>query len=87
LAAEVRDLLKEVLHDVEIVEERSFTRRADRAMAEYDGIVKRGQDIVYQYRWRKAGGTWSSWLPMPDTGELDVPEEAREIQHGVGAAH
>jgi hypothetical protein len=31
LAAEVRDLLKEVLADVEIVENVSFKRRSDRA--------------------------------------------------------
>jgi hypothetical protein len=81
LAAEVRDLLKEVLHDVEIVEDASFTQRADRALAEYDGIVKPGQDIVYQYRWQKPGGKWSSWRPMPGT-ELDVPKEARESNTG-----
>jgi hypothetical protein len=40
LAAEVRDLLKEVLADVEIVEDASFKRRADRALAEYDGVVE-----------------------------------------------
>src|SRR5258708_7865311 len=38
LAAEVRDLLKEVLADVGIVENASFKRRADRAAARYDGI-------------------------------------------------
>jgi Tripartite tricarboxylate transporter family receptor len=43
LAAEVRDLLKEVLADVEIVEDAKFERRADRALAEYAGIVKPGQ--------------------------------------------
>ena len=40
LVAEVRDLLKEVLADVEIVEDASFKRRADRALAEYDGVVE-----------------------------------------------
>jgi hypothetical protein len=38
LAAEVRDLLKEVMADVEIVEEASFKRRADRALAGYDVV-------------------------------------------------
>jgi hypothetical protein len=56
LAAEVRDLLKEVLADVEIVEDVGFKRRADRALAEYDGVVEPGQDIVYEYRWQ--GGRW-----------------------------
>jgi hypothetical protein len=37
LAAKVRDLRKEVLADVEIVEDVGFKRRADRALAEYDG--------------------------------------------------
>jgi hypothetical protein len=41
LAAEIRDLLKEVLDDVEIVEDASFKRRADRALAEYDGVLTR----------------------------------------------
>jgi hypothetical protein len=56
LAAEVRDLLKEVLADVQIVEDPNFKRRADRALAEYDGIVKPGQNIVYEYRWQAADG-------------------------------
>jgi hypothetical protein len=85
LAAEVCDLLKEVLADFEIVEDRSFKRRADRALAEYDGIVKPGQDIVYQYRWQKADRTWSSWRSIPDTG-MDFPEEAREVQERIAAA-
>jgi hypothetical protein len=86
LTAEVRDLLKEVLADVEIVEDASFKRRADRALAEYDGIVKPGQNIVYEYRWQAADGTWSSWRRTPETGELDYPNEAREIQHRIAAA-
>jgi hypothetical protein len=86
LAAEIRDLLKEVLDDVEIVEDASFKRRADRALAEYDGVVGRGQDIVYEYRWQEADGSWSSWRPIPDTGELDCPNEARKIQHRIAAA-
>jgi hypothetical protein len=86
LTAEVRDLLKEVLADVEIVEDAKFERRADRALAEYDGIVKPGQNIVYEYRWQAADGTWSSWRRTPDTGELDYPDEAREIQHRIAAA-
>jgi hypothetical protein len=40
LAAEGRDLLKEVLAHVEIVEDASFKRRADRALAGYDGVVE-----------------------------------------------
>jgi hypothetical protein len=44
LAAEVRDLLKEVLADVEIVEDANFKRRAHRALAEYDGVVERATD-------------------------------------------
>jgi hypothetical protein len=86
LAAEVRGLLKEVLADVEIVEDASFKRRADRALAEYDGIVEPGQDIVYQYRWQKTDGTWSSWRPAPEIGKLKYPDEAREIQHRIAAA-
>jgi hypothetical protein len=86
LAAEVRDLLKGVLADVEIVEDATFKRHADRALAEYDGVVEPGQDIVYEYRWQEADGTWSSWRPTPDTGELDYPNEAREIQHRIVAA-
>jgi hypothetical protein len=84
LAAEVRDLLKEVLADFEIVEDRSFKRRADRALAEYDGIVELGQDIVYEYRWKKADRKWSSWRSIPDTG-MDFPEEAREVQERIAA--
>ena len=34
----------------------------------------------------KADGTWSSWRPTPDTGELDYPNDAREIQHWIAAA-
>jgi len=34
----------------------------------------------------KADGTWSSWRPTPDTGELDYPNDAREIQHRIAAA-
>jgi hypothetical protein len=86
LAAEVRDLLKEVLADIEIVEDRSFKRRADRALAEYDGIVKPGQDIVYQYRWQGPQGRWSRWRDIPDTG-MDFPDEAREVQQRIAAAH
>jgi len=85
LAAEVRDLLKEVLADVEIVEDASFKRRADRALAEYDGVVEPGQDIVYEYRWQEADGTWSNRRRIPDTGKLDYPNEAREIQHRIAA--
>jgi hypothetical protein len=44
LAAEVRDLLKEVLADVEIVKNANFKRRAHRALAEYDGVVERAAD-------------------------------------------
>jgi hypothetical protein len=86
LTAEVRDLLKEVLTDVEIVEDLGFKRRADRALAEYDGVVEPGEDIVYEYCWQAADGTWSSWRRTPDTGELDYPDEAREIQHRTAAA-
>jgi hypothetical protein len=86
LAAEVRDLLKEVLADVESVENASFKRRADRALAEYDGVVEPGQGIIYEYRWQEADGTWSSWRPTPGTGKLDYPDEAREIQHRIAAA-
>ena len=46
LAAKVRDLRKEVLADVEIVEDVGFKRRADRALAEYDGRRRAGQGIV-----------------------------------------
>src|SRR5258708_24520151 len=53
LAAEVRNLLKEALPDVEIVEDASFKRRADRALAEYDGVVEPGQEIIYEYRWQE----------------------------------
>jgi len=38
-----------VLADVEIVEDVGFKRRADRALAEYDGVVEPGQNIVYEY--------------------------------------
>jgi len=86
LAAEVRDLLQEVLADVEIVEDASFKRRADRALAEYDGVVEPGQGIVYEYRWQEADGTWSGWRRTPDSGELEYPDEAREIQHRIAAA-
>jgi hypothetical protein len=86
LAAEIRDLLKEVLANVEIVENAGFKRRADRALAEYDGVVAPGQDIVYEYRWQEADGTWSSWRRTPKTGELDCPNEAREIQHRIAGA-
>jgi hypothetical protein len=68
------------------VEDVSFKRRADRALAEYDGIVEPGQDIVYEYRWQQADGTWSGWRPTHDTGELDYPNEAREIQHRIAVA-
>ena len=86
LAAEVRDLLKEVLAHVEIVEDANFKRRSDRALAEYDGIVGPGQDIVYEYRWQEADGTWSSWRPTPNSGKLDYPSEACEIQHRIAGA-
>jgi hypothetical protein len=86
LAAEVRDLLKEVLADVQIVEDPNFKRRADRALAEYDGVVEPGHDIVYEYRWQEADGAWSGWRRTPDTSELDYPNEAREIQHRIAAA-
>ena len=86
LAAEVRDLLKEVLANVEIVEDVGFKRRSDRALAEYDGIVGPGQDIVYKSRWQEADGTWSSWRATPRTGKLDYPDEAREIQHRIADA-
>jgi hypothetical protein len=69
--------------DVEIVEDVSFKRRADRALAEYDGVVAPGQDIVYEYRWQAADGTWSNWR---HTGKLDYPNEAREIQHRIAGA-
>ena len=46
-------------------------------------MVEPGQDIVYEYRWQQADGTWSSWRRTPDTGELDYPNEAREIQHRI----
>jgi hypothetical protein len=39
------------------VEDLSFKRRADRALAEYDGVVERGQDILYECRWQEADGT------------------------------
>jgi hypothetical protein len=45
-----------------------------------------GAYIVYEYRWQETDGTWSSWRPTPDTGELDYPNEAREIQHRIAAA-
>jgi len=86
LAVEVRDLLKEVLANVEIVEDHSFKRHADRALAEYDGLIEPGQDIVYEYRWQEADSTWSGWRLTPKTGELNFPEEAREIQHRIAAA-
>ena len=38
-----------MLADVEIVEDVGFKRRADRALAEYDGVVEPGQNIVYEY--------------------------------------
>ena len=63
-----------------------FKRRADRALAEYDGVVEPGHDIVYEYRWQEADGAWSGWRRTPDTSELDYPNEAREIQHRIAAA-
>jgi hypothetical protein len=78
LAAEVRDLLKEVLADVEIVEDVGFKRRADRALAEYDGVVEPGQDIVYEYRDREARIVLSHmaevWLRL---AERNVPEQTQ----------
>ena len=67
------------------MEDARFKRSADRALAEHDGIVEPGQDIVYEYRWQEADGTWSSWRPIRDTGELDYPTETREIQHRIAA--
>jgi hypothetical protein len=52
----------------------------------YTQVVEPGQDIIYEYRWQEADGTWSSWRPTPVTGELEYPDEAREIQHRIAAA-
>ena len=77
-----RDLLKEVVADVEIVEDLSFKRRADRALAEYDGVVEPGQDIVYEYRWQEADGTWSSWRRTPMLASWTIPPKLAKLSTG-----
>jgi hypothetical protein len=64
----------------------TFPTDAKLLRAAIKGLTRLARKIVYEYRWQAADGTWSSWRRTPDIGELDYPNEAREIQHRIAAA-
>jgi hypothetical protein len=73
LEAEMRDLLLPALANLDATIPLEWQHRVHRALCEWDGIVRSGQDIEWQYRERLRDGQWNEWRRTPEGGVPEVP--------------
>jgi hypothetical protein len=90
LEAEMRDLLRLALDNLDVRAPLDYQHRVQRAVSEWKGIVKPGQDIERQCRWRYIGSAWSEWQLIPADGFMHKAELSgtkREFEIRIAAAN